>query len=51
MIPVSNWTGFYIGINGGYSWGKAGRELTFFNPQRASRSFRLSAAAGQAIPT
>jgi len=32
MIPVVNWTGFYIGINGGYSWGKAGRELSFFNP-------------------
>ena len=32
MIPVVNWTGFYVGINGGYSWGKAGRELSFFNP-------------------
>src|ERR1044072_414623 len=31
-IPVWTWDGFYIGINGGYSWGKAGRELTFFNP-------------------
>jgi outer membrane immunogenic protein len=32
MAPISYWDGFYIGINGGYSWGKAGRELTFFNP-------------------
>ena len=32
MAPISYWDGFYIGINGGYSWGKAGRELSFFNP-------------------
>ena len=31
MAPISYWSGFYIGINGGYSWGKAGRDLTFFN--------------------
>src|SRR5436189_2536375 len=29
MAPVWNWNGFYIGINGGYSWGKAGRDITF----------------------
>jgi len=32
MAPVWNWNGFYIGINGGYSWGKAGRDITFVNP-------------------
>ena len=32
MAPISYWDGFYLGINGGYSWGKAGRELSFFNP-------------------
>jgi outer membrane immunogenic protein len=33
MAPIApNWTGFYLGINGGYSWGKAGRDITFFNP-------------------
>ena len=31
MAPIAYWDGFYIGINGGYSWGKAGRDLTFFN--------------------
>ena len=29
MAPVWNWNGFYIGINGGYSWGRAGRDITF----------------------
>src|SRR4051795_12376427 len=32
MAPVWNWTGFYIGINGGYSWGHSSRDLNFFNP-------------------
>src|ERR1700752_5289928 len=32
MAPIWNWNGFYIGVNGGYSWGKAGRDVTFFNP-------------------
>jgi len=32
VAPVWNWNGYYIGINGGYSWGKAGRDLSFFNP-------------------
>jgi outer membrane immunogenic protein len=32
MAPVWNWTGFYIGINGGYSWGRASRDLNFYNP-------------------
>jgi outer membrane immunogenic protein len=32
MAPVWNWNGFYIGINGGYSWGHSSRDLNFFNP-------------------
>ena len=33
--PVQNWYGFYIGVNGGYAWGRGGIELlpdAFFLP-------------------
>ena len=30
-VPIYNWTGFYVGLNGGYSWGRSGRTLEFFN--------------------
>ena len=29
MAPLPTWTGFYLGLNGGYSWGKSSRELNF----------------------
>jgi outer membrane immunogenic protein len=33
-VPVAaevwNWSGFYIGANGGYSWGRAARDVSFF---------------------
>ena len=35
MAPVWNWNGFYIGVNGGSSWGRANRDLNFFNPLNA----------------
>ena len=28
VMAVDNWTGFYIGVNGGYSWGRASSDLT-----------------------
>ena len=31
MAPeVYNWTGFYIGGNGGYSWGRSRSDVSFF---------------------
>jgi opacity protein-like surface antigen len=30
--PVWNWSGLYIGVNGGYSWGRSSRDVNFFNP-------------------
>ena len=31
-VEVWNWTGFYIGGNVGYSWGRSRSDVTFFNP-------------------
>jgi len=30
--PGYNWTGFYAGLNGGYSWGKANTNITGLSP-------------------
>ena len=30
-IPVWTWDGFYIGINGGYSWGRSNTTVSYFN--------------------
>jgi outer membrane immunogenic protein len=32
IVEVMNWSGFYVGLNGGYSWGHSSRSLNFFNP-------------------
>jgi outer membrane immunogenic protein len=31
MVEVYNWTGFYIGGNGGYSWGRSSTDVSYFN--------------------
>jgi outer membrane immunogenic protein len=31
-VEVWNWTGFYIGGNGGYSWGRSETDVEYFNP-------------------
>jgi outer membrane immunogenic protein len=35
MMPVYSWTGGYIGINGGYSWGDSEAATTTINPPLA----------------
>jgi outer membrane immunogenic protein len=31
IVEVWNWTGFYIGGNAGYSWGRSNTDVTYFN--------------------
>lgn len=31
IVEVWNWTGFYIGGNAGYSWGRSNTDLSYFN--------------------
>ena len=36
MAPLPTWTGFYLGLNGGYSWGRSSRELNFVSATGAT---------------
>ena len=31
MVEIYNWTGFYIGGNAGYSWGRSNTDVSYFN--------------------
>lgn len=31
MVEIWNWTGFYIGGNAGYSWGRSNSDVAYFN--------------------
>ncbi|MGB8397871.1 outer membrane protein [Bradyrhizobium sp.] len=31
MVEVWNWTGFYIGGNAGYSWGRSNSDISYYN--------------------
>jgi outer membrane immunogenic protein len=31
MVEIWNWTGFYIGGNAGYSWGRSNTDVSYFN--------------------
>jgi outer membrane immunogenic protein len=33
--PAFTWTGFYVGVNAGYTWGDSGATYTYFSPTNA----------------
>jgi len=45
--PGYNWTGFYVGLNGGYSWGRATETVTLGAPfPPTSATFRQNVNGG-----
>lgn len=51
VSQVYNWTGMYVGVNGGYGWGTQD-PLTLFSNRFDRSSFGISAvcSAGQLVP-
>jgi outer membrane immunogenic protein len=46
MVAVYNWTGFYIGVNGGGIWGRNDVSSVFFDGGAVARAQTLGALAG-----
>ena len=49
MMPVYSWTGGYIGINGGYSWGDSEVATTTLSPPLAYFAFSSPPAIAAAV--
>jgi outer membrane immunogenic protein len=48
-VPVYNWTGWYVGGNVGYSWGRASADLNYFAPQPPGVGIPVCGPVGTAI--
>jgi outer membrane immunogenic protein len=46
VVAVYNWTGWYAGVNGGYSWDNSTGSLVAFTTAPAAASFAPAVAAG-----
>jgi outer membrane immunogenic protein len=44
--PAYNWTGFYVGVNGGYGWGTGSQQIIDTNPGGAIDLFRTGNPSG-----